>query len=141
MIINQVAQAVFDSFAGTGVVVAILSRNGSYVASKVEVFEKVFADRRLLDELRRRVDDGQEPLLAQMDGFFIAAASLSSGVGYAVMLVPACSFEQSEDFDFIEVILEQFSVIAGLVEQNQQLRDFGESVKSDAALAAFAAVG
>jgi hypothetical protein len=131
MTINQIAQAVFNSFANTDIVVAILNHNGSYVSNKLDVFEQVFAERNLLDELCSRVDDGQEPLISQIDGFIVAASCLSSGlenVGYSVMLLPACSFGNTpESVDFIEIMLEQFSLIAGLIEQNQQLKDFSES--------------
>ncbi len=140
MIINRIASMVFDSFADTDVVVAILNHNGSYVASRLDVFEKVFCDRGLLDGLCRRVDDGQEPLIAHIDGFLVAASSLSAGfngIGYVVMLLPGSS---QQSFEHIEIILEQFSLIAGLIEQNQQLRDYSESGKSDMDLVAVACV-
>ncbi len=130
MTINQIAHAVFDSFASTDIVLAILNHNGSYVANKLDVFEEVFSDQRLLDELCRRVNDGQEPVISQIDGFFVAAAGLSNGfeqVGYAIILLPAESFGH---IDFIEIILEQFSTIAGLIEQNQQLKDSIETEKT-----------
>jgi len=144
MIINQIAHTVFDSFANTDIVVAILNHNGSYVSNKLDVFERIFAERILLDELCRRVDDGQEPLIAHIDGYLVAASGLSAGfngVGYAVMLLPAGSFGNiPESLDFIEIILEQFSLIAGLIEQNQQLKDYSGAVKTDVELPAFANV-
>ncbi|MGB8226589.1 MAG: hypothetical protein WCE45_06985 [Sedimentisphaerales bacterium] len=130
MTINQIAQSVFGSFADTDIVLAILNHNGSYVSNKLDIFERVFADQRLLDELCRRVDDGQEPLFSQIDSYFIAASGLScgfEGIGYAVMLLPAESFIS---VDFIEIILEQFSTIAGLIEENQQLRESSEIEKT-----------
>jgi len=138
MIINQVAHTVFDSFANTDIVLAILNHNGSYVANKLDVFEQVFSERTLLDELCRRVDDGQEPLISQIDDFLIAASGLSNGfknIGYAIMLLPAGSTNSPQadsikSIDFIEIILEQFSQIAGLIEQNQQLRDSSETEKT-----------
>jgi len=130
MTINQIAQSVFGSFADTDIVLTILNHNGSYVSNKLDIFERVFSDQRLLDELCRRVDDGQEPLFSQIDSYFIAASGLSSGfegIGYAVMLLPAESFKS---VDFVEVILGQFSTIAGLIEENQQLRESGEIEKT-----------
>ena len=130
MTINKIAHTVFDSFANTDIVLAVLNHNGSYVANKLDVFEQVFAERALLEELCRKVDDGQEPLISQIDGFLVAASSLSNGfkrVGYSIMLLPAESFKS---FDLIEIILEQFSQIARLIEQNQQLRDFHGTEKT-----------
>ncbi len=151
MTINKIAQMVFDSFGDTDIVIAIIARSGSYVSNRLDIFERIFAERSLLDELCRRVDDGCEPLISQIDGYLVAASGLSSGfdgIGYAIMLLPACSFGQSEHLDFgfdsahhfIEIILEQFSVIAGLIEQNQQLKDYSETEKTGAELAAFASV-
>jgi hypothetical protein len=144
MIINQIAQVVFDSFANTDIVLAILNHNGSYVSNKLDIFERVFAERQLLDEFCRRVDDGQEPLFSQIDSYFIAACGISNGfdgIGYAVMLLPVCSFRSTpENFDFIEIILEQFSLIAGLIERNQQLRDSGEDEQMVFDLPVFAGV-
>jgi hypothetical protein len=130
MTINQIAQSVFDSFADTDIVLGILNHNGSYVSNKLDIFERVFADQRLLDELCKRVNDGQEPLFSQINEYFIAASGLSSGIegiGYAVLLLPVESFRS---VDFVEVILEQFSTIAGLIEQNQQLKESGEIEKT-----------
>jgi len=154
MTINKIAQTVFDSFDNTDIVLAILNHNGTYVANKLDIFEQVFSDSRLLDELCRRVDDGQEPLISQVDGFLVAASGLSNGlknIGYAIMLLPAdsTSSPQADSFksvdstpsaqlrtglltagDFIEIILEQFSTIAGLIEANRQLRDASETAES-----------
>jgi hypothetical protein len=144
MTINQIAQVVFDSFANTDIVLAVLNHNGSYVSNRLDVFEQVFAERTLLDGICRRVDDGQEPVLTQISGFLVAATGISSGLdgmGYAVMLLPARSFEGAfEHLDFIEIILEQFSIIGGLIEQNQQLRNPSESAKNTIDLASLATI-
>jgi len=138
MTINQIAQSVFGSFADSDIILGILNHNGSYVSNRLDIFERVFADQRLLDELCRRVDDGQEPVFSQINEYFIAASGLSSGfegIGYAVILLSAESFRSvdstdSRQVDFVEVILEQFSTIAGLIEQNQQLKESGEIEKT-----------
>ena len=125
MIINRIASMVFDSFEGTDFIVAILGRTGSYVASKLDVFESVFADQRILDELCRRIDDGHEPLITHIDSYLLAASALTSGfdnIGYVVILLPVDTSEKSIDcLDFLEIILNQCSLLAGLVDQNQQL--------------------
>ena len=130
---------VFDSFEGTDLIVAILGRTGSYVSNKLDVFEKVFADQRILAELCRRIDDGQEPLITHIDSYLLAAKAVTSGsdnIGYAVILLPACTFEKSFScLDYIEIILDQFSLIAGLLGQNQHL---GQSSRAE--LASFAGV-
>lgn len=160
MTINKIAQVVFDSFANTDIVLAILNRNGSYVSNKIEVFEQVFSEGKLLEELRRKIDDGHEPLITQIGEFLVAASALSAdfnSMGYVIMLLPAStssegsghSSEKSPEYldstgsrqvELIEIILEQFSLIAGLIEQNQQLIEYSETIKTSAELAAFASV-
>jgi hypothetical protein len=122
---------VFDSFESTGLIVAILGRTGSYVSNKLDVFETVFADQRVLDGLCRRIDDGHEPLTTRINGYLVAASALTSGfdcIGYVVMLLPADTSEKSIDcLDFVEIMLNQCSLIADLVEQNQQLKQSAET--------------
>jgi hypothetical protein len=105
----------------------------------LDVFESVFADQRVLDELCRRIDDGHEPLITHIDSYLLAAKAVASGfdnIGYAVILLPADTSEKSLEYlDFLEIILEQFSLIADLVEQNQQLKQ-----SSETELASFACV-
>jgi hypothetical protein len=140
MIINQIAHMIFDSFQDTGIVLAILNRNKSYVSNKLEIFEKVFTEQKLLESLCCKIDDGCEPLMTQIGEYLVAAESLGD-IGYVVILLPRCDFKESSEYlGLIEIILEQFSVLAGLVEQNQQLRDYGEYVKPNSDLAVFANV-
>lgn len=124
MIIEQIAKLVFEKFPDD-IVLAILGRDGSLIANKPEIFRQVFPVNNLLNELCARVDDGHEPLISQVDGHLVAASGLSTdtgSIGYAVMLMPNDSPEKSiECHDFIEIILEQFSLIAALVDLNQQL--------------------
>jgi hypothetical protein len=131
MIINRIASMVFDSFEGTDLIVAILGRSCSYVANKLDIFESVFSDQRILSELCRRIDDGQEPLIAHIDGYLIAASALTFGfdnIGYVVILLPDEAPEKSlECLDFVEIILNQCSLIAGLVNRNQQLKKFSKA--------------
>jgi hypothetical protein len=142
MLINRIASSVFDSFSDSGIIATIVAPSGTYVSNRVEIFEQVFSNQRLLDQLCRRIDDGCEPLIAQIDDFLVAACGLSAGfdnLGYVIMLLPSYTYEQSENFDFIEIILEQFSSLAALIEQNQRLRDLGEPEKTVPELAALSA--
>jgi hypothetical protein len=125
MIIEQIAKLIFEKLANNDIVVAILGRDGSFIANKPEIFSKVFSDHKLLKELCVRIDDGCEPLISQVNSHTVAASDLSTdsgSIGFVVMLLPGNSPEKSiESHDFIEIILEQFSLIAALVELNQQI--------------------
>ena len=76
MIINRIASMVFDSFESTDLIVAIIGCTGSYVSNRLDVFESVFADQRVLDELCQRIDDGHEPLITHIDSYLLAAKQL-----------------------------------------------------------------
>jgi hypothetical protein len=144
MIIEQIAELIFNKFADTDIALAILGRDGSFIANKPEVFGKVFPAHRLLAELCAKIDDGCEPLISQVDGHFVAASDISTdsgSIGYAVMLLPNDRPEKSIEYhDFIEIILEQFSLIAGLVELNQQLTDHGRAEMGGLASPIFASL-
>lgn len=134
MTIDQTARMMFDSIDNTDIVLAILGRNGSCMSSRPEVFAKVFADQKLLEDLCSKIDDGAEPVISKVDDCLVVASSLCAGVknlGYAVMLLPGYSPEKSFEYlDFIEIIMDQFSLLAGVVEQNRQLAESDKALES-----------
>jgi hypothetical protein len=144
MIIERIAELIFNKFDDTDIVLAILGRDGSFIANEPEAFGKVFPVHRLLEELCAKIDDGCEPLISQVDGHLVAASDISTdsgSIGYAVILLPSDNPEKSIEYhNFIEIILEQFSLIAALVETNQQLTRHGKVKKGSMASAVFASV-
>ena len=121
MTINKIASTVFESFEDTDIILTIVARSGSYVSNKINVFEEVFSEPNLLEELCRRIDDGCEPLISRIGGYLIAASSVND-TGYAIMLLP--NFDESVNcMSLIEVILSQISLLsAKLVTDSQESR-------------------
>jgi hypothetical protein len=144
MTIDQTARMMFDNIDNTDIVLAILGRNGSCVSSRPEVFAKVFADQRLLENLCGKIDDGAEPVISKIDDCLVVASSLCAGVknlGYAIMLLPGYSPEKSFEYlDFIEIIMDQFSLLAGVIEENQQLADADRNSQCDELVGVLAGV-
>ncbi|MBN1786884.1 MAG: hypothetical protein JW806_00650 [Sedimentisphaerales bacterium] len=144
MIIEQIAELVFNRFSDSDIVLAILDRDGSFIANDPEVFGRVFPSGRMLGELCDKIDDGCEPLISQVDGHFVAASGISANlnsIGYAVILLPADNPEKSIEYhDFIEIILEQFSLIASLVLANHRLANHNQAQISGLRSEIFASV-
>ncbi len=112
MVIDRIARTVLESFEETEIVVAIVDREGCYVSNQTDVFETVFSDPRMLDEICRKIDDGCEPVITQMDGFLAAGASIND-VGYSILLVPNYSADKAAAYyDFIEIVLSQIGVLS-----------------------------
>ncbi len=125
MTIKKIARTVFDSFQNSDIILTILDRGGSYVSNKVEVFEQVFSRQELLANLCGRIDDGCEPLIAQIGDYSVAATGFSANGsfgGYAVMLLPGCNLEKAVGCtDFIEIILSQIALLAERAVQDSQI--------------------
>lgn len=112
MIIDRIARTVLESFEESNVILAIVDREGCYVSSQIDVFEEVFADPQMLDEMCRKIDDGCEPLTTQMGNYFVAGASIND-IGYSILLVPNYAPEKTAAYsDFIEIVLSQISMLA-----------------------------
>ena len=135
MVIEQTAQMMFNNIDCSDIVLAVLGRDGSCTSSRPDVFAKVFANQGLLRDLCSKIDDGCEHLISRIDDCLIIGSSLSSGadsIGYVIMLLPGYSPEKSFEYlDFIEIIMEQFSLLAGVIEQNQHLAGLSQSAQTD----------
>ncbi len=124
MTINKIAQAVFDSFQDSEIIIAIVDRNGSYVSNKIHLFEQIFSKQELLEQLCQKIDDGCEPLMDQVGDYLVAASGFSangSWGGYTVMLIPNCNLHKAVGCtDFLEIILSQVSIVAEKVALQSQ---------------------
>jgi hypothetical protein len=144
VVIEQTAQMMFANIGCSDIVLAVLGRDGSCTSSKPEVFAKVFANQGLIRDLCSKIDDGCEHLISRIDDCLIIGSSLSSGansIGYVIMLLPGYSPEKSFEYlDFIEIIMEQFSLLAGVVEQNRHLAGLSPTAQADNFLGVLAGV-
>ena len=120
-VFNQTAKLVFESFESTDITFALISKHGSCTANKPDIFVKIFNRRNLLEAVCARIDDGDEPVMICVDDSLVVASGLSTGgdSGYIIMILPGYSPEKAaECTEFIEVILNQISLLAQQVECN-----------------------
>jgi len=111
MIIDRIARTVMENFEESEAIIAIADRGGSYVSSKTDEFESVFADPRILDGICSQIDDGCEPAATVIGKYFVAGYSINSA-GYAILLIPNYSPEKASAYhDLAEVILKQVSML------------------------------
>ena len=122
---EQIARQVFDTIPEGGPLVLIMDRNGNRWPSNSEELAKLDLSESFLDELCAKIDDGDEPIFTQIHEYSIIAAELTtdkSDCGCVMIAVPQFSPESTfRHIDLIEMLLNQFSVIAKLIEKNNNL--------------------
>jgi hypothetical protein len=123
-VLNQTGQLVFESFENTDITFALISKGGHCITNRPKVVSEVFANRKLLDSLCQRIDDGDEPTMAYLGEYLVAGSALLTDQednGFVVMILPGYSPEKTTaSMDFIEVILSQISLLAREVGRNME---------------------
>jgi hypothetical protein len=119
---EQIARQIFEILPDEGPFMVIMDRDGNRWPSDSENFSKLNLDESFLDELCAKIDDGAEPLVTQVNDFSIVAAQLATeqtNCGYVIIALPQYSPESALiNIDLIEILLNQISLIAKLVEKN-----------------------
>jgi hypothetical protein len=122
---EQIARQVFDVLPERGPLMLIMDRNGNNWPSDSEEFAKLNISESFLKELCAKIDDGAEPVVTQADDCSIVAAQLAterSNCGYVMIALPQYGPESTLiNIDLIEVLLNQLSLIAKLIEKNNLL--------------------
>ncbi|MEN6387179.1 MAG: hypothetical protein ABFD79_18525 [Phycisphaerales bacterium] len=111
MIIDRIARTVMESFDNSKIILAIVDREGCYVSSKIDLFEKVFDDPQMIDEMCKKIDDGCEPAITQMGNYLAAGAAIGE-FGYSILLVPDYTPDKAAAYhDFVEIVLSQIGML------------------------------
>ncbi len=122
---EQIARQIFEILPEQGPVMVIIDRDGNRWPSDSEKFSKLNLDESFLDGLCAKIDDGAEPLVTQVNDFSIVAGQLATeqtNCGYVIIALPQYSPELTLiNIDLIEILLNQISLIAKLVEKNTLL--------------------
>ena len=126
---KKIAGAAFASLSESGPFLAILDGDGNYSASDPDRFADFFSDARKLAQICTSIDDGCDPVITQAGGAVVVATQLDAErmrCGYLLVALPGYTYESAvANMDLIEVLLDQMQVIAGLVEQNSMIGDYG----------------
>lgn len=122
---EQIARQVFDTVPEGGPLVLIMDRNNNRWPSDSEELMKLDISESFFEELCSKIDDGSEPIFTQINEHSIIATGLTtehSDCGYVMIAVPQSSPESTfSNIDLFEMLLNQFSVIAKLIEKNNHL--------------------
>jgi hypothetical protein len=122
---EQIARQVFDTVPEGGPLVLIMDRHGNRWPSDSEEFAKLNVSESFLEELCAKIDDGDEPVITQIDEYSLIATGLvteQSDCGCVMVAVPQSSPESTfNNINLIEMLLNQFNVIAKLIEKNDLL--------------------
>jgi len=122
---EQIARQVFDTIPEGGPLILIMDRHSNRWPSNSEELAKLHINESFLEELCANIDDGNEPIVTQIHEHSIIASGLGteqSDCGYVMIAIPQSSPESTfNNIDLIEMLLNQFSVIAKLIEKNDLL--------------------
>lgn len=122
---EQIARQIFEILPERGPFMVIMDRNGNRWPSDSESFSKLGLDESFLADLCAKIDDGAEPLVTQVNDFSIIATQLATeqtNCGYVIIALPQYSPESTLiNIDLIDILLNQISLIAELIEKNTLL--------------------
>lgn len=140
---EQIARQLFEVLPEQGPVILIMDRNGNIWPSDSDEFSKLNISESHLKELRSKIDDGVEPVITYTNECSIIASQLAterSNCGYVIIALPLYSPESTlVNITLIETLLNQFNLIAKLLEKNNRLyesqtRNYRERIHSEIAL-------
>ena len=122
---EQVARQMFEIFPDTGVVMLIVDREGHHWPSDSDAFAKLNINETTINDICEKIDDGTEPLITQIDEISLISSQLvtdRTNCGYVIIAVPKQSPESAmANIDLLEIILNQVSLVAKLIEKNNLL--------------------
>jgi len=122
---EQIARQVFDTVPEGGPLVLIMDRNGNRWPSNSQELAELDISESFYEELCSKIDDGSEPIFTQINEHSIIATGLTterSDCGYVMIAIGQSNPESTfSNIDLIEMLLNQFSVIAKLIEKNNLL--------------------
>jgi len=140
---EQIARQLFEVLPEQGPVILIMDRNGNTWPSDSEEFSKLNISESYLKELRAKIDDGVEPVITYTNECSIIASQLAterSNCGYVIIALSQYSPESTLiNITLIEILLNQFNLIAKLLEKNNRLYEaqtpnYRERIQSEVTL-------
>ncbi len=124
---EQIARQFSDILPEQGPTMAIIDRQGNCWPSNPEKFSQLNINESFLKELCDTIDDGDEPVITQLNDCSIIAAQLATdrtNCGYVLIALPQYTPESTLiNIGLIEMLLNQVGMIANLTEKNNLLRE------------------
>lgn len=124
--LNQICQRLRDLLPEEGPSFVVLDSQGQVWPTDDAVFAKVFGDKEQMpEELRSRLADGYDPIVGQFNGHTVIATQLTTealGCGYLLLLMPGYTRQTAlANFGLIELVMNQATLIAELMDRNNEL--------------------
>ncbi len=124
---EQIARQIFDILPEQSLIMTIIDRDGNCWPSNSEKFAELNISDFVLKELCAKIDDGAEPVVTQINNCSIIASQLATertNCGYVILALPQYSPESTlANIGLIELLLNQLSLIANLIEKNNLLHE------------------
>ena len=125
---EQVARQIFEILPEEGPIMLIIDREGHSWPSNTEKFSELNISESFLKEMCEKIDDGDEPIVSQVDNNSIIAAQLTTertNCGYVIFALPQYVPESAlANIDLITILINQVNLIAKLIENNSLLYEF-----------------
>lgn len=122
---EQIAVQMFEILRDEGPVMVIMDREGYFWTSDPDRFSQIGIDNSFLKDLNDKIDDGDEPVISQLNDNSIVAAQLTTdktNCGYIIIILPNYTPESALiNIDLIEMVLNEINLIAKLIEKNTLL--------------------
>jgi hypothetical protein len=122
---EQIARQIFEVLPENGPIIVIIDRDGNTWPSDSEEFTKLGISESFIKELCVRIDDGAEPVITCINDCSIIGVQLTTekhNCGHVIIGLPKYSPESTlVNIELIEIVLNQFSLIAKLIEKNNLL--------------------
>lgn len=122
---EQIARQIFDVISEHGPIIVIADKAGNFWPSDSQEFSKLNISEEFLKDLTAQIDDGTEPVVTQWEEISIIASQLATdhtNCGYIILMLPKYSPESTlANIGLIEILLNQITVIARLIEKNNRL--------------------
>jgi hypothetical protein len=142
MLNEQIARQVFEILPEGGPLVLIMDGDGNSWPSNSHDFVKLNISEQFFKRICAKIDDGAEPVVAQVDECSVIGAQLAtakSNCGYVIIALPQYTPESTlANIDLLEMLLNQVGLIAKLIEKNNllyemQMKHYRACAKSEAA--------
>ena len=125
MLNEQIARQVFEILPEGKPLVVIMDTEGNSWPSNSHDLAKLNISESFFKRICAKIDDGAEQVVAQTDDCTVVGAQLAtdrSNCGYVIIALPQYTPEATlASIDLIEMLLNQFGLIAKLIEKNNLL--------------------
>ena len=119
-LMQEVANRLRGCFDSSEIDMLLFDASGNLQAGNTEILGGLGANQQLFKNICSRIDDGDEPIVSQIDGVGIVASGISgrnASLGYVFILLPGYSPERTiGSLDFLEIIISQVSMNVETIE-------------------------